>query len=119
MLLVGKSVSCSCRLASLSDGKLVSTVQFIRSGLCSSTMLVEGTIQEKLSWLLEPERFNCGAGVVCETQMPPFGLATATSSLPSEEDATAVQYSDGRLFEVQLAPKFVELYRPKEIPLVL
>ena len=108
-LLVGERVSPSCRLDKSSDGELVIGVQLMRSKLCSKSILVEGTIHERLRLLLADETFNCGAGGVCDTQTPPYSL-TAANSLPSADAAIEVQVLVGPL-EVQLTPRLVETQR--------
>ena len=56
--------------------------------------------------------FNRGEGVDCEMYMrelPTKKPAAATSLAPSAEDATLVQTLLGTLFDIHVAPEFVEV----------
>lgn len=83
-----------------------------KSEFCSKTKFVEGTIQERRRSLLDDAIFNCGDGVVCEIQIPPFS-AVAMTMLPSAEEAAAIQPKFGAVFSVQVAPEFVEERIPR------
>src|ERR1700677_2675601 len=92
LLLVGISVSWSCRLLRLSAGGFVRVVQLPapKAELCCRRKLAEGTSQDKLRFPLEEERFSCGEGAVWEIQIPPAAtgslpLTMATALLPSAE----------------------------------
>ena len=76
---------------------MVSVVQLARSGLSSNTILVDGTIQQKLRLLLEDERFNCGDGSVCEIQIPP----PPHQSLPAAFLAAGYGGASSTLWEVE------------------
>jgi hypothetical protein len=51
---------------------------------------------------------NTGAGVDCKVQIPP-PLTTATSLLPSADEATDDQLALGEPFSAQVAPESVEV----------
>jgi hypothetical protein len=50
--------------------------------------------------------------------MPSFGPEAASNSFPSAEEAKDVQSSAGPLFDVQDAPKFVEVFKKLYYPTV-
>ena len=91
-------------------GVFVASVQFvvIKSGFSCSMKSAEGTVHERMTLVAEGAMPNRGAGVDCVVQMPPPST-TATSFVPSAEEATEDQLVTGALVCTQVAPEFVEM----------
>jgi hypothetical protein len=91
-------------------GGVVTVVQFVvvKSEFSCSTKLVEGTIQESTRFVFARAMLNEGVGVDCNVQTPP-PLATATSFLPSAEDARCAQSIAGALVCIHVRPESIEL----------
>ena len=114
LLLDAGSMTWFWRLVRLSTGSLVTSAQFAKSEVCCRTKLVEEISQENERLLFVGVSLNVGDGVACEVQIPPLVAlycafsAAAKNLFPSAEEATAVQFVTGAIFETQLIPPLVE-----------
>lgn len=110
------NATSSCKFAKLRTGVFVKSDQLDKSVLCCKTKFVEATSHESARLPFVGLALMEGTGVVCNIQMPPpngLGFTTADSLPPSAEEATEVpsglQPPTGRLLEIQVTPKSVEV----------